>query len=128
MRFAPDCGTTEFAWIDELTADLPTIGMALRQRALHTAFKASGTCPMCRMVRMGWSAGFADYQQWGDMFGRRSREHQADGTIAFETIDWLEHQGTRLDQPWLLVCSLINLTTLCSSNRIRWKHRTQTVP
>ena len=31
-----------------------------------------------------------------------------DGAAAFETVDWLEHKAPRLDQPWLLVCSLVN--------------------
>ena len=52
--------------------------------------------------------GFSDYQQWGDMFGGPLQGEQLDSTVAFETVDWLEHKAPQLDQPWLLVCSLIN--------------------
>lgn len=100
---------TNFAWIDELTADLPTIGHMLRQQGYYTAFKGKWHLSDVPHGEDGLERyGFADYQQWGDMFGAPLEGARLDGTIAFETIDWLEHQGTRLDQPWLLVCSLIN--------------------
>ncbi len=31
-----------------------------------------------------------------------------DNTATFEVVDWLEHKAPTLDQPWLLVCSLVN--------------------
>ena len=31
-----------------------------------------------------------------------------DGTVAFETVDWLETKAPTLDQPWLLVSSMVN--------------------
>ena len=52
--------------------------------------------------------GFSDYQQWGEMFGAPLQGEMLDGTAAFETVDWLENTATRLEQPWLLVCSLVN--------------------
>ena len=52
--------------------------------------------------------GFSDLQQWGEMFGAPLQGAQLDGAAVFETVDWLEHKGTQLEQPWLLVCSLIN--------------------
>ena len=52
--------------------------------------------------------GFSDYQQWGDMFGGPLQGEQLDGAATFETVDWLEHKTPNLDQPWLLICSLIN--------------------
>ncbi|HWQ92885.1 MAG TPA: sulfatase-like hydrolase/transferase, partial [Clostridia bacterium] len=52
--------------------------------------------------------GFADYQQWGEMFGAPLQGEQLDGTAVFETVDWLEHRAPQLDRPWLLVCSLVN--------------------
>jgi len=42
------------------------------------------------------------------MFGAPLQGEQLDGTAVFETVDWLEHRAPQLDQPWLLVCSLIN--------------------
>ena len=52
--------------------------------------------------------GFSDFQQWGEMFGAPLQGEQLDGTAVFETVDWLETNGRQLDQPWLLVSSLIN--------------------
>jgi arylsulfatase len=42
------------------------------------------------------------------MFGAPLHGAQLDGAAVFETVDWLEHRASRLDQPWLLVCSLVN--------------------
>jgi arylsulfatase len=42
------------------------------------------------------------------MFGAPLQGAQLDGAAVFETVDWLEHRAPQLDQPWLLVCSLVN--------------------
>lgn len=100
---------TNFAWIDELSQDIPTIGHMLRQQGYYTAFKGKWHLSM---VPPGEDAleryGFSDYQQWGEMFGAPLEGHMLDGTATDETVDWLEHRGAQLDQPWLLVSSLIN--------------------
>lgn len=100
---------TNFAWIDELAADTPTMGQLLRERGYYTAFK--GKWHVSNLAR-GEGAleryGFADYQQWGEMFGAPLEGEQLDGAAIFQTVDWLEHKRPRLDQPWLLVASLIN--------------------
>jgi arylsulfatase len=100
---------TNFAWIGELSRDIPTIGHLLRGQGYHTAFKGKWHLSA---VGHGEDAlesyGFSDYQQWGDMFGAPLQGEQLDGTVAFEAIDWLEHRGPGLDRPWLLVCSLVN--------------------
>lgn len=100
---------TNFAWIDELSQDIPTIGHMLRQHGYYTAFKGKWHLSL---VPPGEDAleryGFSDYQQWGEMFGAPLEGHMVDGTAAFETVDWLESKGTQLDQPWLLVSSLVN--------------------
>lgn len=100
---------TNFAWIDELSSKVPTIGHLLREQGYYTAFK--GKWHLSDLPR-GEDAleryGFADLQQWGEMFGAPLQGAQLDGAAAFETVDWLEHKATHLDQPWLLVCSLIN--------------------
>jgi arylsulfatase len=100
---------TNFAWIDELSPDIPTIGHLLREQGYYTAFK--GKWHLSEVPRSEDALeryGFSDYQQWGEMFGAPLQGAQLDGAAAFETVDWLETKGTSLDRPWLLVCSLIN--------------------
>lgn len=100
---------TNFAWIDELSSEIPTIGHLLRELGYYTAFK--GKWHLSDVPR-GEDAleryGFADYQQWGEMFGAPLQGAQLDGAAAFEAVDWLEHKAPQLDKPWLLVCSLVN--------------------
>jgi arylsulfatase len=100
---------TNFAWIEELTDEVPTIGHMLREQGYHTAFKGKWHLSE---VPHGEDAleryGFADYQQWGDMFGGPLEGERLDGTIAFQAVDWLESTAPSLDQPWLLVTSLVN--------------------
>ncbi|HEU4698432.1 MAG TPA: sulfatase-like hydrolase/transferase [Gemmatimonadales bacterium] len=100
---------TNFAWIDELSGDVPTIGHLLREQGYYTAFKGKwhlSDVPHSEDALERY--GFADYQQWGEMFGAPLQGAQLDGTAVFEAVDWLEHRAPRLDRPWLLVCSLIN--------------------
>jgi arylsulfatase len=100
---------TNFAWIDELTREVPTIGHLLRDRGYYTAFKGKwhlSDVPHSEDALERY--GFADYQQWGEMFGAPLQGAQLDGTAVFETVDWLEHRAPRLGKPWLLVCSLVN--------------------
>jgi arylsulfatase len=100
---------TNFAWIDELSPDVPTIGHLLREQGYYTAFK--GKWHLSDVPRTEDALeryGFSDYQQWGEMFGAPLQGAQLDGAAAFETVDWLERTGAHIDQPWLLVCSLIN--------------------
>lgn len=100
---------TNFAWIDELTEDIPTIGHLLRQQGYYTAFKGKwhvSNPPHTEDALERY--GFADYQQWGEMFGKPLEGAQLDGTAVFETIDWLDNRRKELDRPWLLICSLVN--------------------
>lgn len=100
---------TNFAWIDELSGEVPTIGHLLREQGYYTAFKGKWHLSEVETNEDALERyGFSDYQQWGDMFGAPLQGEQLDGTAAFETVDWLEHTAPRLEQPWLLVCSLIN--------------------
>ena len=100
---------TNFAWIGELSRDIPTIGHLLREQGYYTAFKGKWHLSAVPHSEDGLEPyGFADYQQWGDMFGATLQGAMLDDTAAFEAIDWLEHKAPRLDQPWLLVCSLVN--------------------
>jgi arylsulfatase len=100
---------TNFAWIDELTSDIPTIGHMMREQGYYTAFKGKwhlSEVPTAEDALERY--GFSDYQQWGDMYGAPLQGEQLDGTIAFQTVDWLEHRAAQLDQPWLMISSLIN--------------------
>jgi arylsulfatase len=100
---------TNFAWIHELSSDVPTIGHMLREQGYYTAFKGKWHCSGVPLTEDALERyGFADFQQWGEMFGAPLQGEQLDGAVAFEAIDWLEHQGRGLEQPWLLVCSLVN--------------------
>ena len=100
---------TNFAWIGELSRDVPTVGHLLRQQGYHTAFK--GKWHLSEVPHREDALepyGFADYQQWGDMFGAPLQGATLDDTAASEAVDWLEHKASGLDRPWLLVCSLVN--------------------
>jgi arylsulfatase A-like enzyme len=100
---------TNFAWITELSSDVPTVGHLLREQGYYTAFK--GKWHLSEVPRSEDALeryGFADYQQWGEMFGAPLQGAQLDGSAVFETVDWLEHRPPQLDRPWLLVCSLVN--------------------
>jgi arylsulfatase len=100
---------TNFAWINELRSDVPTIGHMMREQGYYTAFK--GKWHLSDVPRTEDALeryGFSDYQPWGDMFGGPLQGEMVDGAAAFEAVDWLEHKAPALDQPWLLVCSLIN--------------------
>jgi arylsulfatase len=100
---------TNYAWIDELRHDVPTIGHMLREQGYYTAFKGKWHLSKTPHSEDALeSYGLADFQQWGDCYGAPLEGELVDPTIAFETVDWLDHQAPRLDQPWLLVCSLIN--------------------
>jgi arylsulfatase len=100
---------TNQAWVKGLTHDIPTIGQMLREQGYYTAFKGKW-----HLSWLGHSEdaledyGFSDYQQWGEMYGAPLEGAKLDGTAAFETVDWLETKAPTLDQPWLLVCSLVN--------------------
>lgn len=100
---------TNFAWIHELSSDVPTVGHLMREQGYYTAFKGKWHCSEPPRAEEALERyGFSDYQQWGDMFGGPLQGEQLDGTVAFETVDWLEHKAPQLQQPWLLICSLIN--------------------
>lgn len=100
---------TNFLYIDELSSNVPTIGHMLRDAGYYTAFK--GKWHLSETPRNEGALeryGFSDYQQWSDMFGEPLQGSKLDGAVAFEAKDWLESKATTLDQPWLLVCSLVN--------------------
>jgi arylsulfatase len=81
----------------------------LREQGYYTAFKGKW--------HLSWLEhsedvlepyGFSDFQQWGEMYGEPLEGAKLDGTVAFETVDWLETKAPALEQPWLLVSSMVN--------------------
>ena len=100
---------TNFGWIEGLSHEIPTIGHMLREQGYYTAFKGKWHLSWLEHSEDALeSYGFSDYQQWGEMYGGPLEGAMLDGTVAFETVDWLETKAPTLDQPWLLVSSLVN--------------------
>ena len=93
---------TNFAWIDELSHEIPTIGHMLREQGYYTAFKGKWHLSDLEHSEDALeSYGFADYQQWGDMFGAPLQGAMLDDTATTETIDGSKNAGGQDDQPWL---------------------------
>jgi arylsulfatase len=100
---------TNQAWITGLTHEIPTIGHMLRERGYYTAFKGKWHLSWLEHSEDALeSYGFSDFQQWGEMYGAPLEGEMLDGTVAFQTVDWLETKAPTLEQPWLHVCSLVN--------------------
>lgn len=100
---------TNSAWIEGLSHGIPTIGHMLREQGYYTAFKGKWHLSWLEHSEDALeSYGFSDFQQWGEMYGKPLEGEMLDGTAAFQTVDWLETKAPTLDQPWLLVCSLVN--------------------
>jgi arylsulfatase A-like enzyme len=102
---------TNFAWINsgELSRDVPTLGTMLREQGYYTAFK--GKWHLSENLAgddMLDAYGFSDFQRWGDMFGAPFHGEMLDDNVAMHTVDWLERKAPALDQPWLLVSSMVN--------------------
>jgi arylsulfatase A-like enzyme len=89
-------GDTNVAWTDVLDEEIPTVGTMLREQGYYTAFK--GTWHLSHPARSSEALegyGFSDYQSWGDNWGAPLHGAQLDGTVAFETVDWLRHKRPR---------------------------------
>jgi arylsulfatase len=97
------------AWIPGLSRDVPTIGHMLREQGYFTAFKGKWHLSWLEHSEDALEPyGFSDFQQWGEMFGGPLEGAKLDGTVAFETVDWLETKAPTLEQPWLLISSMAN--------------------
>lgn len=100
---------TNFAWVEDLSPEVLTIGRMLRDLGYYTAFKGKwhlSNLPKSEAALE--SFGFSDFQQWGDTFGPPLGGALYDDNIAFETADWIENKAPEMEQPWFLVCSLVN--------------------
>jgi arylsulfatase A-like enzyme len=99
---------TNFAWTDVLDREIPTVGTMMREQGYYTAFK--GKWHLSHPERSPDALegyGFSDYQSWGDNWGAPLQGEQLDGTVAFETVDWLRYKRPQ-DRPWLLISSMVN--------------------
>ena len=100
---------TNQAWIEGLTHDIPTIGHMLREQGYYTAFKGKWHLSWLEHSEDALEPyGFSDFQLWGEMYGEPLEGALRDDNVAFETVDWLETKAPTLDQPWLLVSSMVN--------------------
>lgn len=98
-----------YAWVEGLPTDFPTIGHMMREQGYYTAFKGKWHLSWLEHSEDALEPyGFSDYQQWGEMYGEPLEGAKLDGTVAFETVDWLETKAPTLEQPWLLVSSMVN--------------------
>ena len=99
---------TNFAWTDVLDEQVPTVGTMLRQQGYYTAYKGKWHLSHPPRSRDALECyGFSDYQQWGDNWGGPLQGEMLDGTVAFETVDWLRHKRPQ-ETPWFLVSSMVN--------------------
>jgi len=111
-RHAKEVGlwdNTNFAWVNDLSEEIRTVGDMLRDQGYYTAFK--GKWHLSELPKKENALepyGFSDFQQWGDTFGPPLGGALFDDNIVFETVDWLEKKAPTLKQPWFMVCSLVN--------------------
>ena len=92
---------TNFAWIDELSSEISRpLATCCASRATTPPSRASGTVRRWRRSEDALERyGFADFQQWGEMFGAPLEGEQLDGAATFETVDWLEHRAPHSISP-----------------------------
>ena len=61
---------TNFAWIGELSRDIPTVGHLLRDQGYYTAFKGKWHLSWLEHSEDALEPyGFSDFQLWGEMYG-----------------------------------------------------------
>ena len=81
---------TNFAWTDVLDEGIPTVGTMLREQGYYTVFK--GKWHMSHPERSKDALegyGVSDYQAWGANWGASLHGEQIDGSVKFDTVDWL---------------------------------------
>jgi len=103
-----------------LATSIPTLGTLLREQGYYTAYKGKwhlSDIPSDTKVRYGEfrSArnalepyGFSDYSDIGIADGATWSGFKLDGETASTASQWLQDQGTRLEQPWLLAVNFVN--------------------
>ncbi len=113
----------DFAWVDDLSHDLPTVGTMLGEAGYYVAYKgkwhmskALGTQDELALPQERLSAhlagyGFYDYVGIGDAIGHTHGGFINDDTIGTQARRWLRVRGQPMDErrePWMLAVNLIN--------------------
>lgn len=105
---------TNFAWMSDMSTDIPTIGHMLREQGYYTAFKGKwheAELPAENSEDAMEPYGFSDFQEWGDCYGGPHDGYNVDPKIAAEAAGWLTTKGQKLaagGQPWYLAVNLVN--------------------
>lgn len=99
---------TNYAFVNDMSKDLPTVGDMLRQAGYYTAFK--GKWHISEDTESLEEYGFSDWTE-GDMYGSVHEGFNEDGTIVSNTIDWLGKKGKDLNdngEPFFLAVNFLN--------------------
>ena len=99
---------TNYAFVNDMSRDLPTVGDMLRQAGYYTAFK--GKWHISEDTESLEEYGFSDWTE-GDMYGSVLEGYHEDGTIAEHAIDWLKSKGKELNtkgQSFFLAVNFLN--------------------
>ena len=99
---------TNYAFVNDMSRELPTVGDMLRQAGYYTAFK--GKWHISEDTESLEEYGFSDWTE-GDMYGSVLEGYHEDGTIAEHAIDWLKSKGKELNtkgQSFFLAVNFLN--------------------
>ena len=99
---------TNYAFVNDMPRDLPTVGDMLRQAGYYTAFK--GKWHVSKDTESLEEYGFSDWTE-GDMYGSVFEGLKEDGTICNNTIEWLGTKGKALNnagQSFFLAVNFLN--------------------
>ncbi|MBQ9203863.1 MAG: sulfatase-like hydrolase/transferase [Prevotella sp.] len=99
---------TNYAFVNDMPRDLPTIGDMLRQAGYYTAFK--GKWHVSKDTESLEDYGFSDWTE-GDMYGSVYEGWHEDGTICDNSIEWLRTKGKALNeggQSFFLAVNFLN--------------------
>lgn len=99
---------TNYAFVNDMPRDLPTVGDMLREAGYYTAFK--GKWHISEDTVSLEEYGFSDWTE-GDMYGSVLEGYHEDGTIAEHAIDWLKTKGQEVNgkgQSFFLAVNFLN--------------------
>lgn len=99
---------TNYAFVNDMSRDLPTVGDMLRQAGYYTAFK--GKWHISEDTESLEEYGFSDWTE-GDMYGAVHEGWHEDETIVNNSIQWLDSKGKELNgkgEPFFLAVNFLN--------------------
>ena len=99
---------TNYAFVNDMPRNLPTVGDMLRDAGYYTAFK--GKWHVSKDTVSLEDYGFSDWTE-GDMYGSVQEGYHEDGTIAEHAIAWLKEKGKELNdsgQSFFLAVNFLN--------------------